>query len=95
MVPTTSQSQLKRAEMTSSVGAGVLGGGFALLLPTLARSYAIPILVVGLVMHAWGMWDKHRLETLSAAPRLWWAESFYWGCWILLVLVLSVLLVAR
>ena len=91
----TPTSQLKRAETTSSVGAGVLGAGIALLLPAHARMYAVPILVIGLVMHAWGMWDKHRLETLSAAPRLWWAEVLYWGCWLLLVALVGALLLAR
>ena len=74
-------TQLKRAETTSSVGAGVLGAGLALLFVAWLQPYTVPILLAGLVMHAWGMYDKHRLEACTAAPRVWWAELLYWGCW--------------
>ena len=80
--PNLSHPQLKRAETTSSIGAGVLGGGLALLLPERLRAYAVPILLTGLVMHVWGMYDKHRLERRSGVARLWWAELLYWSCWV-------------
>ena len=77
-------ARLKRAETTSAFGAGILGAGIALLLAELLKSYAVPILVLGLVMHAWGMYDKHRLETSGGTARLWWVEALYWGCWVAL-----------
>ena len=77
-------ASLKRAETTSSVGAGVLGAGIGLMQAELLEAYALPILAIGLVMHAWGMYDKHRLEAQSNVPQPWWATLFYWVCWILL-----------
>jgi hypothetical protein len=93
--PTDSQSQLKRAQTTSTVGAGVLGAGLALLVGDRMAAYAIPILLVGLVTHVWGMYDKHRLEGRSDVMRLWWAELLYWACWIGLLALLVYILVGR
>lgn len=81
IAPIVSHAQLKRAETTSSIGAGVLGAGLALLVADRLAAHAIPILLVGLLMHVWGMYDKHRLEGRSGAARLWWGELLYWGCW--------------
>jgi len=81
IAPMVSHAQLKRAETTSSIGAGVLGAGLALLAADRLAAHAIPILLAGLVMHVWGMYDKHRLEGRAGAERLWWAELLYWGCW--------------
>lgn len=72
---------MKRAETTSSVGAGVLGAGVGLLAARWLQPIAVPILIAGLVMHAWGMYDKHRLEGGPSAARIWWVELLYWGCW--------------
>ena len=77
--------RLKRAETTSAVGAGILGGGVALLFAELLKSYGLPLLLLGLVMHAWGMYDRHRLEASAGEGRVWWAEALYWGCWIALI----------
>jgi len=87
-------ASMKRAEKTSSIGAGVLGAGIGLMLADLLATDALPILAIGLVMHAWGMYDKHRLEALSNVPRVWWATAFYWVCWIALV-ALIIYVVAR
>jgi hypothetical protein len=91
----STSARLKRAETTSSIGAGVLGAGIALLLPTYARECAILIVVLGLVMHAWGMYDKHRLETSTPVSRLWWAELLYWLCWVALAALGLYLLAGR
>lgn len=80
-----SQARLKRAETTSAVGAGILGGGVALLVAELLKPYALPLLILGLAMHAWGMYDKHRLQAGAETVRVWWAEALYWGCWVALV----------
>jgi len=71
----------KRAELLSSVGAGVLGAGLALLLAEALAPYAVAILLVGLCAHAWGMFERHRLERQVRAARLWWVEALYWSCW--------------
>jgi len=74
------QARQKLAETTSTVGAGILGGGVALLIAELLRPYAVALLLLGLAMHAWGMYDKHRLESGIGTTRVWWAEVLYWGC---------------
>src|SRR3989304_4015582 len=58
-------ARIKRAELLSSIGAGVLGGGIALLLAKFLAPYAIPILLLGLISHAIGMSRKHGLEQQS------------------------------
>ena len=90
-----SAAHLKRAETTASIGAGVLGAGIALLLPEFVRFYAVPIVALGLVMHAWGMYDKHRLETSAGAKEPWWAMALYWLCWLALVALFLYLLAGR
>jgi hypothetical protein len=88
-------ASLKRAETTSSVGAGVLGAGIGLVLVDLLAGYALPILGIGLVMHAWGMYDRHRLEARSNLPQPWWATLFYWACWIVLVGLIVYVVIRR
>lgn len=84
-------SRIKRAELLSGVGAVVLGMGLGLLFANSLKPYLIPILLVGLVMHAWGMFDKHRSENAPAKASPWWSELLYWVCWVaLLALVLFV-----
>jgi hypothetical protein len=86
---TAHAAQLKRAELASSLGALVLGAGIGgLAAPWLGRS-ALAVLLVGLAVHAWGMYDKHRLERGSDAGSVRFAAALYWGCWILLALLLA------
>ena len=81
----SSAQNLKRAELLSSVGAGVLGGGLALLVGAKIAPYALLVVIVGLVMHGGGMYEKHRLERASSTRTIWWAEALYWACWLGLV----------
>lgn len=90
---TVPSARVKRAETTSAIGAGVLGGGIALLAAQLLTPYAVPLLVLGLVMHGWGMYDKHHLEARAGAARIWWVEALYWSCWIALVALAAYVLV--
>ena len=87
VVPVSERKRWKLADLTSSVGAGVLGAGLGMLLPAETRGWAIWILLIGGALHVWGMLDKHRLE--SGAPRLWWAEALYWACWVILAALLA------
>lgn len=82
---TTMNDRQKKAELLSSVGAGVLGGGVALLLRQFLEPYAIAILGVGLIMHGWGMYSKRSLENETESQRARWEEAFYWGCWVALI----------
>jgi len=68
------------AELTSGVGALVLGVGLGVLVADGLGRFGIPLLLVGAVAHAWGMFDKHRLERQAAAPTVWWEPLVYWAC---------------
>jgi hypothetical protein len=75
---------MKLAELTSSLGAGVLGVGFGALLADQLRGLGVPVLVLGLLLHAWGMADNRRLQAKAGAPTVWWSTLLYWICWVLL-----------
>lgn len=85
-------SRLKLAELTSSLGAGVLGAGIGVLLATWLDGLALPILAVGLLLHAWGMRDKHALEAGVVQPV--WSSALYWACWLILA-ALALYAIAR
>ena len=84
-------TRLKTAELTSGVGALVLGVGLGTLFSGWLAPAAGPITVVGLVMHAFGMWDKHRLEQTAQGNESAWVTTLYWVCWLLLAAVLVLL----
>ena len=95
MNPSEHIARVKRAELLSSLGAGVLGAGIVLLLPNQLAPYAIPILLVGLISHAVGMSQKYGLEQQGEVVRVWWAEVLYWLCWIALAALLLFLVVRQ
>lgn len=70
----------KSAELASGLGAIVPGAGLALLAPDVFRGLAVPLLVVGIVVHGVGMTLKHRLEQAQRQP-LWWETALFWICW--------------
>jgi hypothetical protein len=88
-------ARIKRAELLSSVGAGVLGAGIALLLANMLARYAIPILLLGLISHAGGMFQKHGLEQQSESIRVRWADALYWLCWLALAALLLFIVVRQ
>ena len=88
-------NRLKLAELTSSVGALVLGIGIGALFPEWFGGVAAAITVVGLILHAFGMWDKHRLESSLATTNPAWVVALYWVCWALLAALVAILVVVR
>ena len=88
-------ARIKKAELLSSVGAGVLGAGIALLFANTLASYAIPILLLGLISHAGGMFQKHGFEQQSESIRIWWADALYWLCWLALGALLLFIVVRQ
>ncbi len=95
MDATVHGAQIKRAELLSSLGAGILGAGIALLLLRLLAPYAIPILLLGLISHSVGMSRKHKFERQGASARIWWAEALYWFCWIALAALLIFVIIRQ
>jgi hypothetical protein len=77
--------RLKRASLLSSVGALTAGIGIGLMLPDTARPGTVPTLLVGLLVHGWGMLETHRLEGMSDAAQPRWAEALYWLCWLSMI----------
>ena len=88
-------NRLKLAELTSGVGALVLGVGLGSLFPHWFGSIAVWVAFVGLSLHAFGMWDKHRLEAGSEAGNSRGVVVLYWVCWLLLATVVALLFVRR
>ena len=86
--------RIKKAELLSGIGAVVFGIGLGLLLSSFLNPYALHIFFTGLVMHIFGMFEKHRLESASTGVWLWWAEALYWACWILLLLLAAYIVIA-
>ncbi|MPR06159.1 hypothetical protein [Microvirga tunisiensis] len=72
--------RLRLAELTSGLRAVVLGVGLGVLAADRIDSFRFPLLLVGLVAHAWGMYDKHHLEREADAPDAWWEPVAYWSC---------------
>jgi hypothetical protein len=85
-------NRVKLAELTSGVGALVLGVGLGALWPRWFSAAAGVITIVGLCLHAFGMWDKHRLEAMAPAESPVWIVRLYWVCWALLAAVLVMLM---
>jgi len=76
--------RLRLAELTSGVGAIVLGIGLGVLAADYLGRFGLPLLLVGATVHAWGMFDKHRMERETGMPNVWWEPLAYWTCWGLL-----------
>ena len=79
-------SRQRRAELAGSAGAGVLGAGLGALLAQWAAPFAVVLLVVGGLLHGWGMVEKHRLEAGATSPT--WSKALYWACWLLLAVIM-------
>jgi hypothetical protein len=80
--------RLRLAELSSSLGAGVLGFGIGVLVSSYVAGIGVPILVAGLLLHAWGMLDKRRIETKQGAAHVWWSTLLYWICWAALTAII-------
>ena len=77
-----SARRLRLAELVSSLGAGILGLGVGVWAASYLTGLGLPIVGAGLLLHAWGMADRHRMEAKQGAPRIWWSTLMYWLCWL-------------
>ena len=80
-----SMRRQRMADLTSGIGALVLGIGLGALLADRLTGAGLWLLIIGGVAHAWGMYDKHRIESSSGVGDSWWSAALYWACWVLLV----------
>ena len=87
-----SRSRLKRAELVSSLGAGLLGGGLGALAAPHVGDLAIYVLAAGVLMHGWGMHDKRAIERDLGRSEALWIKMLYWLCWAVLAGVGALLL---
>lgn len=83
-IASIANSRIKRAELVSSFGAGLLGFGLGMLAATYVADLAWYVLVAGVVMHGWGMYDKHMVERNLRQIEAPWVMGLYWLCWLAL-----------
>lgn len=88
-------TRMKVAELTSGVGALVLGVGLGALFPQWWAPAAGVTALAGVIAHAFGMWDKHRLEGKVSAASEPWVTTLYSICWLLLPGAIAFLIVGR
>jgi hypothetical protein len=86
-------TRLKLAELTSGIGALVLGIGLGTIFAQWVGAAAGIVTFAGVAVHAFGMWDKHRLETQKDAGSDRLVVALYWVCWVMLAGVLLYLIV--
>ena len=79
---------IRRAEILSTSGAAILGAGAALLLERWLSPVAVPLLILGVLSHGWGMYERRRIESHSGVSRARWEGPLYWLCWVSLCLIL-------
>jgi hypothetical protein len=89
-----SEAAAKTADLSSGIGAGILGLGLGVLLAEDLQPIAGIVLVLGAVLHGWGMWSKHHLERADAVELPHWRIVLYWICWLGLAAI-AVLIVTR
>ena len=85
---TNHRDLMRRAEILSTTGAGVLGAGLGLLLACWLAPFAVVLFLAGVAAHAWGMYARHRLESRAGVVRARWENLVYWTCWIALAGIL-------
>jgi hypothetical protein len=86
-------TRLKLAELTSGVGALVLGVGLGALFARWVGPAAGVVTLAGVLVHSFGMWDKHRQEGQTSTDSGWLVLALYWVCWLLLAGVVLYLMV--
>ena len=78
---------LKQADVMSALGAGVLGAGVGALFANWLIEFAAAAVFIGIAVHGWGMFEKHRLGKVGDQPRTTWETVLYWGCWVVLAML--------
>ncbi|NJD78897.1 MAG: hypothetical protein FIB08_17695 [Candidatus Methanoperedens sp.] len=88
-------TEVKLAELASTFGAGVLGFGLGALLADYFQQYALLIILLGLMMHGWGMYKTHLQskkegDHKDSNPQIKpggfsWKNLLYLLCWVIII----------
>lgn len=82
-------SRHRFAELTSSVGSGIIGIGLGILFVRFLKEAVAIIILLGILMHGWGMFDMRRMERLTGElSRPAWSGVLYWVCWVSLAVLI-------
>jgi hypothetical protein len=84
---TATRNRVRVAELTSGIGAVVLGIGIGVIASGVLRGLGLYLLLAGVLTHGWGMYAKHRAEYLTGNANPGWHTALYWVCWALLALL--------
>jgi hypothetical protein len=79
------------ADLTSGIGALILGIGIGSYFARIFSTASALILVAGAITHGIGMFDKHRLETTGTVESSKLISGLYWLCWALLAILAAVI----
>jgi hypothetical protein len=81
-VTTAKPGRLRLAELTSGIGAVILGVGIGVILADRMAGLGPAILAIAITLHAWGMVDKRRQERRQGGAEPWWSAALYLACWV-------------
>ena len=79
----------KLAELTSVTGATIAGVAVGAWLAEILRTKIPIILLIGILLHGWGMYDRRRLEISASGLQPRWVTGLYWFCWIVLAALIG------
>jgi hypothetical protein len=77
------ERQRGRLMSLSAIGAAIAGVGVGVAFASALRAAMWPLVLIGLVVHLWGMVGAHRLNAAAYRPSR--AELIgYWVCWVII-----------
>ena len=79
-ISSNSIGRKRAAELTSGIGALVLGLGLGVAFGERLAGLGVWALVIGALVHGWGMYDKHRASSGAPGPRIRGGPPFSTGC---------------
>ena len=92
-VMTTPETATKRAELLGATGVFLLGTGVGAWFSARLASYVVPLLILGGLCHAVGMYWNHRLKAAQGIAQPGWYRALYWLCWLILTVLATILFV--
>jgi hypothetical protein len=74
---TDAAARRKQIDLAASTGAGLLGAGVGVLFANWLQPVGILLLVVGVILHGWGMLVRHRLERRGEVELPRWSVALH------------------